>query len=112
VIPPFNDAIDAPLLLLINENATAAPLTAVPSLSVTVAVKMLDSPAASDSTLADTETLPSPPDVVPSSKEPPQAIINASIAKEISSNNNLREDFALDELIILFSFLIIEIDGF
>jgi hypothetical protein len=85
-------------------------LAALPSLSVTVAVKMLDSPAARELMLADAETLPSPATFVPSSKVPPQAAKNKNIAKEISSSNNLREDFALIDLIILFSFLIIEID--
>jgi hypothetical protein len=65
---------------------------------------MLDSPAAREVTLDDIEIL-TPVDVPPplsSSKLPPQAVRNKSIAKEISSNNV--RDLILIDLIILISF--------
>jgi len=67
---------------------------------------MLDSPAAREVTvevmamLNPVEVLPP----VPSSKVPPQAVRNKSIAKEISSDN-MRDDFALFDFIILLSFV-------
>ena len=106
VIPPFKVLVVAPLLLARSENATVCPLTGLPVLSVSVAVIMLDSPAAREVTvevmamLNPVEVLPP----VPSSKVPPQAVRNKSIAKEISSDN-MRDDFALFDFIILLSFV-------
>jgi hypothetical protein len=72
---------------------------------VTVAVMMLDSPAAREVTVDDIEML-LPVDglvVVLSSLLPPQAVIKKSIAKEISSNN-VRDNLVLIDFIILISF--------
>jgi hypothetical protein len=106
VTPPFRVVLVAPLLLLRIVNDTACPLTGIPELSVSVAVMMLDSPAARDVPVDDIAML-NPVDVLPpvlSSKVPPQAIRNKSIAKEISSDN-VRDDFPLFDFIILLSFV-------
>jgi hypothetical protein len=107
VRPSFRVLLVAPLLLLRSENATVCPLTGLPEPSVTVAVMMLDSPAAREVTV-DVIAMLYPVDVlppVPSSSVPPQAVRNKSIAKEISSDS-VRDDLVLFDFIILLSFLL------
>ena len=107
VLPPFSVVLVAPLLLVRSENATVCPLTALPLLSVSVAVMMLDSPAAREVTV-DVIAMLYPVDVLPpvsSSKVPPQAVRKKSIAKEISSDI-VRDDLVLFDFIILLSFLL------
>jgi hypothetical protein len=106
VCPPFSTVIVAPLLLVRSENDTVLLLTGLPAPSVTVAVMMLDSPAARELLVDDIAMLY--PDAVPSSvssNSPPQAVMKKSIAKDISSNMNVR-DFILIDFIILLSFVL------
>jgi hypothetical protein len=107
VCPPFSTVIVAPLLLVRSENDTVLLLTGLPAPSVTVAVMMLDSPAARELLVDDIAMLY--PDAVPSSvssNSPPQAVMKKSIAKDISSNMNVRDDFVLFDFIILLSFVL------
>jgi hypothetical protein len=103
VRPPFSTLMVAPLLLIRSENATVCPLTGLPSLSVSVAVMMLDSPAPRELPVDDIAMLYPEVPPVSSSNSPPQAVRNKSMAKDISSKNVL-DNFVLFDFIILLSF--------